>query len=175
MPFKELFSSLIMLILPTALGMWVRWRWPKAEHFMKKIIVPFTLLTVLFIFTAGIYINLFIFLLMTPTMVLAGFTIAIAGYVFGASLAWVFGLPRGQIIAVAIETSFQNASIAFILLKISLPAKRFNLLRQRLELEYVYYISYRNIVDMTSCCYVQRVGLGYSVASPPLGPPPQMN
>ena len=28
---------------------------------------------------------------------------------------------------------------------------------------------------MTSCCYVQRVGLGYSVASPPLGPPPQMN
>ena len=53
--------------------------------------------------------------------------------------------------------------------------KRFNLLRQRLELEYVYYISYRNIVDMTSCCYVQRVGLGYSVASPPLGPPPQMN
>ena len=121
MPFKELFSSLIMLILPTALGMWVRWRWPKAEHFMKKIIVPFTLLTVLFIFTAGIYINLFIFLLMTPTMVLAGFTIAIAGYVFGASLAWVFGLPRGQIIAVAIETSFQNASIAFILLKISLP------------------------------------------------------
>ena len=65
--------------------------------------------------------NLFIFLLMTPTMVLAGFTIAIAGYVFGASLAWVFGLPKGQIIAVAIETSFQNASIAFILLKISLP------------------------------------------------------
>ena len=54
-------------------------------------------------------------------MVLAGFTIAIAGYVFGASLAWVFGLPKGQIIAVAIETSFQNASIAFILLKISLP------------------------------------------------------
>ena len=121
MPFKELFSSLIMLILPTALGMWIRWRWPKAENVMKKIIVPFTLLTVLFIFTAGIYINLFIFLLMTPTMVAAGFTIAIAGYIFGASLAWVFGLPRGQIIAVAIETSFQNASIAFILLKISLP------------------------------------------------------
>ena len=55
---------------------------------------------------------------MTPTMVVAGFTIAIAGYVFGAGLAWVFRLPRPQIVAVAIETSFQNASIAFILLKI---------------------------------------------------------
>ena len=30
-------------------------------------------------------------------------------------------MGRAQIIAVAIETSFQNASIAFILLKISLP------------------------------------------------------
>ena len=118
MPFKELIVSLLMLILPTALGMWVRWRWARAARLMERIIVPFTLLTVLFIFTAGIYINLFIFLLMTPTMVVAGFTIAIAGYVFGAGLAWVFRLPRPQIIAVAIETSFQNASIAFILLKI---------------------------------------------------------
>ena len=118
MPFKELIVSLLMLILPTALGMWVRWRWARAARLMERIIVPFTLLTVLFIFTAGIYINLFIFLLMTPTMVVAGFTIAIAGYVFGAGLAWVFRLPRPQIVAVAIETSFQNASIAFILLKI---------------------------------------------------------
>ena len=30
-------------------------------------------------------------------------------------------MGRAQIIAIAIETSFQNASIAFILLKISLP------------------------------------------------------
>ena len=80
MPFKELIVSLLMLILPTALGMWVRWRWARAARLMERIIVPFTLLTVLFIFTAGIYINLFIFLLMTPTMVVAGFTIAIAGY-----------------------------------------------------------------------------------------------
>ena len=39
---------------------------------MEKIIVPFTLLTLIFILTAGVYINLFIFLLITPLMVAAG-------------------------------------------------------------------------------------------------------
>jgi len=121
MPFKELIGTLFSLIVPTALGMWIRWRWSKAAKIMEKIIVPFTLLTVLFIFTAGVYINLFIFILITPLMVMAGFAVAIAGYLFGAGLAFLFRLNRAQIIAVAIETSFQNASIAFILMKISLP------------------------------------------------------
>ena len=112
--------SLVSLILPTALGMWIRWRWSKSAKILDKIIVPFTLLTVLFILTAGVYINLFIFLLMTPAMFLAGFIVAITGYLFGGGLAKLFKLTRGQIIAVAIETSFQNGNIAFILLKLSL-------------------------------------------------------
>ena len=45
---------------------------------------------------------------------------AITGYLFGGGLAKLFKLTRGQIIAVAIETSFQNGNIAFILLKLSL-------------------------------------------------------
>jgi len=119
-PFGQLVFSLLTLILPTALGMWIRWKWVKAAKFMEKIIVPFTLLTVVFILSAGIYINLFIFLLMTPLMILAGFIVAIAGYLFGASFAWIFQLKLPQITAVAVETSFQNGGIAFILLKMSL-------------------------------------------------------
>ena len=119
-PFGQLVFSLVTLILPTAFGMWIRWRWIKAAKIMEKIIVPFTLLTVLFIMTAGIYINLFIFLLITPLMILAGFIVAIAGYLFGALFACILQLKLPQITAVAIETSFQNGGIAFILLKMSL-------------------------------------------------------
>lgn len=119
-PFGQLIFSLVSLILPTTFGMWIRWKWVKAAKVMEKIIIPFTLITVLFILTAGIYINLFIFLLMTPLMILAGFIVAIAGYLFGASFAWVLQLKLPQITAVAIETSFQNGAIAFILLKMSL-------------------------------------------------------
>ena len=56
---------------------------------MKAIIIPMTLLTVLFIFTAGIYINLFIFMLMTGKMIAGGFMCAIGGYLFGAIFAWL--------------------------------------------------------------------------------------
>merc|ERR550519_827735 len=118
-PFGQLIFSLVSLILPTALGMWIRWKWPKAATVMGKIIVPFTLLTVLFILTVGVYINLFIFLLITWPMVAAGFLVAIAGYGVGAGLSAAFRLRLDQITAVAIETAMQNGSIAFILLKMS--------------------------------------------------------
>jgi sodium/bile acid cotransporter 3/5 len=120
-PFGQLLTSLVGLILPIALGMWIRWKWAKAGAIMQRIIVPFTLLTVLFILTAGVYINLFIFQLITPLMVAAGFVVAVCGYVFGAALAWAFRLSLPQITAVSIETSFQNGGIAFVLLKMSFP------------------------------------------------------
>lgn len=118
-PFTDLIVSLFMLILPVALGMWIRWRWVKAAKFMEKIIVPFTLLTVIFVFTAGVYINLFIFQLITGKMVGAGFVVAISGYLFGAGLSWMFRLNWAQITAVSVETAFQNGNIAFVLLKLS--------------------------------------------------------
>lgn len=120
-PFGQLIMSLVGLILPIALGMWIRWKWEKAGKLMEKVIVPFTMLTVIFILTAGVYINLFIFQLITPLMVAAGFVVAASGYVFGAGLAWIFRLPTAQITAVSIETSFQNGGIAFVLLKMSFP------------------------------------------------------
>ena len=120
-PFGQLVTSLVGLILPIALGMWIRWKWAKAGAIMERIIIPFTLLTVIFILTAGVYINLFIFQLITPLMVAAGFTVALSGYLFGAALAWAFRLTLPQITAVSIETSFQNGGIAFVLLKMSFP------------------------------------------------------
>jgi sodium/bile acid cotransporter 3/5 len=120
-PFGQLISSLVFLILPIALGMWIRWKWEKTAAYMERIIVPFTLLTVLFILTAGVYINFFIFQLITPLMIAAGFAVALSGYFFGAALAWAFRLTIPQITAVSIETSFQNGGIAFVLLKMSFP------------------------------------------------------
>jgi len=120
-PFSQLIISLMSLILPVVLGMWIRWRWPKAGGLMEKVIVPFTLLTVLFILTGGVYVNLFIFELMTPLMVAAGFVVAFSGYFAGAGLSYLFRLPTAQITAVSVETAFQNGSIAFVLLKMSFP------------------------------------------------------
>lgn len=61
-------------------------------------------------------------MLMTGKMVAAGFLIAFCGYLFGAIFAWACRLKPSQITAVSVETAFQNGGIAFVLLKISLPA-----------------------------------------------------
>ena len=57
--------------------------------------------------------------LMTGWMVFAGFAVAISGYLIGAGLAAIFRLPLKQIIAVSVETAFQNGQIALILLQTS--------------------------------------------------------
>jgi len=49
------------LIAPIALGMWIRHRWEKSAYYMSKVIIPFTFCTLAFIFTVGIYVNLFVF------------------------------------------------------------------------------------------------------------------
>jgi len=55
-------------------------------------------------------------------MVVAGFLVAGAGYLFGGGLAWLFRMKVPQIKAISIETAFQNGGIAFVILKLSLPA-----------------------------------------------------
>lgn len=50
-PYGQLMMTLVSLVLPISLGMWIRFRFTKGAKIMKAIIVPFTLLTVLFIFT----------------------------------------------------------------------------------------------------------------------------
>jgi hypothetical protein len=69
--------------------MWIRFRWIRAAYYMDKIIVPFTLLTIIFIFTVGVYINFYVFQLITWLMVIAGFLVTGAGYAFGGGLAWI--------------------------------------------------------------------------------------
>ncbi len=93
--------------------MWIRYRFEKSAGIMSKIIVPFTLCTVFFIFTVGVYVNLFVFQLITFQMVIAGFLVAGAGYLFGGTLAWLFRLKLPQIKAVSIETAFQARLLFF--------------------------------------------------------------
>ena len=61
------------------------------------------------------------FILLDWTLMVAGLIVAIAGFLFGGLFAWVARLDRPQIVAVSIETAMQNANIAFVLLKTTLP------------------------------------------------------
>ena len=56
-PFGNVILTLVALISPLALGMLIRYRWPESNKYLAKIIVPFTVCTILFMLTAGVYVN----------------------------------------------------------------------------------------------------------------------
>jgi sodium/bile acid cotransporter 3/5 len=62
-----------------------------------------------------------VFYLMTGEMLLAGLLVAVLGFILGAAGALLARLPVAQVKAVSIETALQNAGIAMIVLKLSLP------------------------------------------------------
>lgn len=62
-----------------------------------------------------------IFILMDWILLAAGLAVTVLGFLFGAIFAWITRLGRPQIIAVSLETAMQNANIAFVLLKTTLP------------------------------------------------------
>lgn len=70
----------------------------------------------------GTYNSYKAFLMMTKEMALAGFIVASSGYLFGAAFAKLCCLQKDKVIAISIETAMQNAGVAFILLKLSLPS-----------------------------------------------------
>lgn len=62
-----------------------------------------------------------IFILLDWYLIGAGLSVTVAGFIFGALFAWIARLNRAQIIAVSLETAMQNANIAFVILKTTLP------------------------------------------------------
>lgn len=120
-PYFNLLVSLVMLTCPLLLGVAIRHFRPKWADVSKKIIRPFTIMIVVFGLSAMFYLYWHVFLMFTWNIVFAGAAVAICGYSLGAISAWAFKLERKQIVAISIETAYQNGGIAFILLLLSLP------------------------------------------------------
>ncbi|XP_076370869.1 hepatic sodium/bile acid cotransporter-like isoform X2 [Tachypleus tridentatus] len=120
-PFEKLVTSLIGLTIPIGIGILIQRFKPRWADFSRKIIRPFTLICVAISLVSGVYSYYYVILLFNWRVVVAGMAVAWGGFFFGAIFSWFFRLSRPQVIAVAFETALQNASIAFIILQLSLP------------------------------------------------------
>ncbi|XP_045584538.1 ileal sodium/bile acid cotransporter [Procambarus clarkii] len=121
-PFSNLVLALVSLTVPIVIGMLIRWKRRSWAEKGSKIIKPFTLMVLFFFITVGTFNSYKVMVLMTWQMVVASLMVLICGYSFGATLATIMCLPRKQIIAVSIETAFQNGAVALMVLKFSLPS-----------------------------------------------------
>ncbi|CAL1274279.1 unnamed protein product [Larinioides sclopetarius] len=120
-PYVNMIGSLVGLTFPIVIGLLIKKYSPRLTRISLKIIKPFTIIIVLFGITLASYVNRFVFYLFTWQVVVAGLSIAWGGYCFGALVSWLFRLEKAQIVAISIETAFQNPAVAFVLLLLTLP------------------------------------------------------
>lgn len=113
--------SLMALMIPLAIGIWLSRNVPSVAKKCKGALRPFTIILLLIAVSGGLYVSWYVFKLFTWNIVYAGMCVAWGGYLFGAIAAKIAGLKTKEIIAVSIETALQNPGVAFVLLQLSLP------------------------------------------------------
>lgn len=120
-PFSNLIFSLVAMTVPMGIGVLFQKYKPSWAAFCRRILKKCTVVLIILITGTGLYSSRYIFKLFTWQVFAAGIFVGWGGYVFGALFAMIARLKLPQIIAVSIETAFQNPGVAFVLLRISVP------------------------------------------------------
>lgn len=120
-PFLNIFTTLLYLIIPLLVGLFIKVKLPKVKRVVLKIITPFTVIAIVLLLTVGIYSNLYIFKLFRPLIILAGCLLPYIGYILGGIIAIICRQSKKKVITIAIETGMQNVGIAMLLLIYAFP------------------------------------------------------
>ncbi len=120
-PFQNILISLLCLLIPVIVGIVVRLKRPRAAKLITKILKPFYIAFIIFMFTFGIYTNLYIFRLIKPMVVVSGCLLPYCGFIISGAVAFALRQPWKRVYTISIETGMQNAGIAMLLMKYSLP------------------------------------------------------
>lgn len=118
-PITNIISSLILVLLPVGLGMWLRAKspeWAKTAEdtagFMGIIVIIYLIVTALVR-----HIDL---LFQTPAIIyIAAICVGLMGFLFGYWMARLFGLSPIFQRAISVETGIQNTPVAFAIILLS--------------------------------------------------------
>jgi bile acid transporter len=119
-PYLDIVKTLVVLLLPVALGMWLRKR--RGEQFARRAEKAGSLaglaVLVLLVSTAVIR-NAGLFVTVSPAMYAASILLGVCGMLLGDLAARVAGLRKPQRRAVLLETGIQNSPLAFAIIALS--------------------------------------------------------
>ena len=120
-PYQNIFISLVGILIPVGIGIIIQKKKPDWARKIIKLLRPFLIIFLVFMFTFGVWVNMYIFKLFTPSLILAGCLLPYLGFLLGGVAAFVLRQPFPRILTIAIETGIQNTGIPIILLRFSLP------------------------------------------------------
>ncbi|EGW09943.1 ileal sodium/bile acid cotransporter [Cricetulus griseus] len=125
-PYDSIGTSLVALVIPVSIGMYVNHRWPqKAKIILKIGSIAGAILIVLIAVVGGIlYQSAWI---IEPKLWIIGTIYPIAGYGLGFFLARIAGQPWYRCRTVALETGLQNTQLCSTIVQLSFSPEDLNL------------------------------------------------
>lgn len=120
-PYRNIMTMLVVLVIPIGIGLLMQRYLPRVAKMCRKILGPFGGFMIAFIVIFGVIANLYMFYLFDWRVVLGGIGVPWLGYAFGAFLGRISGFSFEDIVAISVETGVQNSGIAIVLLRFSLP------------------------------------------------------
>ncbi|XP_008683263.1 ileal sodium/bile acid cotransporter [Ursus americanus] len=124
-PFNNIGTSLVALVVPISIGMFVNHKWPhKAKLILKVGSITGAILIVLIAVVGGIlYQSAWI---IAPKLWIIGTLFPLAGYSLGFLLARIAGQPWHRCRTVALETGMQNTQLCSTIVQLSFTQEELN-------------------------------------------------
>ncbi|KAM7111677.1 ileal sodium/bile acid cotransporter [Molossus nigricans] len=124
-PYDNIGTSLVALVVPVSLGMFVNHKWPqKAKIILKIGSITGAILIVLIAVVGGIlYQSAWI---IAPKLWIVGTIFPVAGYSLGFLLARIAGQPWNRCRTVALETGMQNTQLCSTVVQLSFSLEELN-------------------------------------------------
>ncbi|XP_061391255.1 hepatic sodium/bile acid cotransporter-like [Musca vetustissima] len=119
-PYKNIATFAIALIVPLAIGLAIQKCSQRLTRILVRFLKPISTCLILFIIIFAIVTNLYMFKLFSWKIILAGLLLPWLGYMFAWILAKILRQNPADGLTIAIETGIQNTGIAIFLLR-SLP------------------------------------------------------
>nr|XP_017825882.3 ileal sodium/bile acid cotransporter [Callithrix jacchus] len=126
-PYDNIGTSLVALVVPVSIGMFVNHKWPqKAKIILKIGSIAGAVLIVLIAVVGGIlYQGAWI---IQPNLWIIGTIFPVAGYTLGFLLARIAGQPWHRCRTVAFETGMQNTQLCSTIVQLSFTPEELNVI-----------------------------------------------
>lgn len=124
-PYDSIGTSLVALVIPVSIGMFVNHKWPKQAKIILKVgSIAGAILIVLIAVVGGVlYQSAWI---IEPKLWIIGTIFPVAGYLLGFLLARIAGLPWYRCRTVALETGMQNTQLCSTIVQLSFSTEDLN-------------------------------------------------
>ncbi|XP_061092837.1 ileal sodium/bile acid cotransporter-like [Conger conger] len=121
-PYQSIGITLISLLIPVALGIYVKNRWPAAAKKILKVgsIMGIVLIVVIAVVGGVLYQSSWI---ISPSLWIIGAIYPVIGFSLGFLLARFVGQPWFRCRTIALETGFQNAQLCSTIVQLSFSAE----------------------------------------------------